>query len=44
MRAPGRELPMETLSELIGSVRRHVSPLVSELSGFIYLFVLETSN
>lgn len=34
MRTPGRELSMETLTELIGLVRRHVSLVVSELSVF----------
>jgi hypothetical protein len=34
VRGPGRELSMETLRELIGLVRRHVSLLVSELRGF----------
>ena len=33
-RDPGRELSMETLNELIGLVRCHVSLVVSELSGF----------
>ena len=40
MRAPGRELSIETLSELIGLVKRHVSLVVSELSDF-QLAVLE---
>jgi hypothetical protein len=43
MRAPGRELSLETLSELIGLFRRHVSLEVSELSGF-QLPVLEAFN
>ena len=34
---------METLSELIGLVKRHVSLVVSELNGFQPL-VLETSH
>ena len=33
VRAPGRELSIGTLSELIGLVRHHVSFFVSELSG-----------
>ena len=43
MRAPGREPSMETLSELIRLVRRHVFLAVSELNGF-QLPVIETSN
>ena len=43
VRAPGRELSMETLSELIGLVRQHVSLFVSKLSGFLLSF-LNASN
>ena len=39
MRAPGRELSIETLSELIGLVKRHVSLVVSELSDFQLAFL-----